>query len=75
MEIKNSIAQTLREIRLQNLLTIKELSRKTGLSERYILKLEAGKHVPGIDKLFKISSAFGLNPKDVIEQIDLKIRS
>ncbi len=73
MELRESISIILRELRTQKSLTHKELSRKTGLSERYIIRLEKGKHAPGVDKIFKISEALNMDPSDLVARIYVKM--
>lgn len=61
---------TLKELRLRNKLTQKELSEKLGLHQSTIGKYELGLAIPPIKQLKKISEVFHLKPKQEEELLN-----
>lgn len=60
-ERKNSFTEKLSEV--FGVYTSSEISRKTGISHQSISNWKAGKLVPSVDNLLKISESLGLNQK------------
>ncbi len=58
---------TLREARLQALLSMRQLARKSGLSPTTIYLLETGQRTPQLLTIYKLSRALGVNPTDIDE--------
>ena len=58
---------TLREARLQALLSMRQLARKAGLSPTTIYLLESGQRSPQLLTIYKLSRALGVAPDDIAE--------
>jgi transcriptional regulator with XRE-family HTH domain len=58
---------TLREARLQALLSIRQLARKAGVSPTTIYLLEGGRHAPQLLTAYKLSHALGVDPAEIEE--------
>jgi transcriptional regulator with XRE-family HTH domain len=58
---------TLREARLQALLSMRQLARKAGVSPTTIQLLESGQHSPQLLTIYKLSRALGVNPEEIEE--------
>jgi len=62
------IARKIRQIRLQNNLTLESVAEVTGLTKSYLSMVENGKKSPPIATLSKIARAFGVNIGAFFEQ-------
>ena len=58
---------TLREARLQALLSMRQLARKAGVSPTTIYSLESGQHSPQLLTIYKLSRALGIEPAEIDE--------
>jgi transcriptional regulator with XRE-family HTH domain len=58
---------TLREARLQALLSMRQLARKAGLSATTIYLLENHQRTPQLLTIYKLSRALGVNPEEIEE--------
>ena len=58
---------TLREARLQALLSMRQLARKAGLSATTIYLLESGQRTPQLLTIYKLSRALGVEPTEIEE--------
>lgn len=58
---------TLREARLQALLSIRQLARKAGLSATTIYLLETHQRAPQLLTVYKLSRALGVDPLAIDE--------
>jgi transcriptional regulator with XRE-family HTH domain len=58
---------TLREARLQNLLSIRQLARSAGISPTTIYLLESGQRAPQLLTVYKLSRALGVEPMAIEE--------
>ena len=58
---------SLREARLQALLSIRQLARKAGVSPTTIYLLESGQHSPHLLTMYKLSRALGVEPTEIDE--------
>lgn len=58
---------TLREARLQALLSMRQLARKAGLSATTIYLLETGQRTPQLLTIYKLSRALGVAPEEIEE--------
>ena len=58
---------TLREARLQALLSMRQLARKAGLSPTTIYLLETGQRSPQLLTIYKLSRALGVSPEEIEE--------
>ena len=58
---------TLREARLQALLSMRQLARKAGISPTTIYLLETGQRSPQLLTAYKLSRALGVEPTEISE--------
>jgi len=58
---------TLREARLQALLSMRQLARKAGISPTTIYLLESGQRSPQLLTIYKLISALGVSPEEIEE--------
>ena len=58
---------TLREARLQSLLSMRQLARKAGISPTTIYLLENGQRSPQLLTIYKLSRALGVAPEEIAE--------
>ena len=58
---------TLREVRLRRLLSQRELAKRAGVVQRTIVEAEAGRQVPRLATMRKLSEALGVAPEEVDE--------
>ena len=58
---------SLREARLQALLSMRQLARKAGVSPTTIYLLERGQHSPQLLTIYKLSRALGIEPAEINE--------
>ena len=61
------IVVTLREARLQALLSMRQLARRAGVSPTTIQLLESGQHSPQLLTIYKLSRALGIEPAEIDE--------
>jgi transcriptional regulator with XRE-family HTH domain len=59
--------QSLREWRLERLLSIEELAAKSGVSTRTVVQIEHGRQLPRIRTIRRISEALDVQPREVTE--------
>jgi len=57
----------LREIRIEKNISIRELSRKTGISKSHLNYIENGEREPTISVIVRIALALGIDEKDLYE--------
>ncbi|MBI1769535.1 MAG: helix-turn-helix transcriptional regulator [Bacteroidetes bacterium] len=69
MKFKQPFSKILVELRTQKHLSIKELSNKSGVSERHIIYLEQGVHEPSLEIIFKLIEALGSDPIEIIQRV------
>jgi len=58
---------TLRELRADRLLTIRELAQQAGVAPSSIYLIETGRTTPHMSTIRRIASALGVDPKAVTE--------
>lgn len=63
----DAIGRQLKELRLNNRLTISDLSKQTGVSVSYISKIENGQATPSFDVIKRISESLQAGIEDVIQ--------
>lgn len=61
------ISEKIKGFRLQNKMTLKELSQKTGLSAGFLSQVERGISSMTIVSLGKVADALGVNMKDLVD--------
>lgn len=59
----------LREVRLEKNMTIRELSRKTGISKSHLNYIENGDREPTLSMIIRIALALGIEEKQLYEVI------
>ena len=59
----------LREVRLKKNMTIRELSRKTGISKSHLNYVENGDREPTLSVIIRIAIALGIDEKELYEVI------
>lgn len=67
----NEIGERIKQIRENNKISIRELSRRTGFAHSYISQLEKGDISPTIDKLKSIAEALNSNLNYLLYGLDL----
>ena len=65
--MEERISEKIREVRLQNKMTLKELSEKTGLSTGFLSQVERGISSMTLVSLSKIAKALNVNIKDLVD--------
>ena len=66
MEIKSSIGAIVRQKRNAKKWTQEKLSSESGISNRFLQKIEAGDKMPSIVTIFKLSNALGTAPDKLL---------
>ncbi len=64
------IGQEIKKYREERKLTLKELSKKTGIKEKYLKKIEEGQTDYPLDKLLFIADALNLDIYSLLSCID-----
>jgi len=64
---ENSIAEKIKNLRLEKKITLEKLGERTGFTKGYLSKLENAKKVPPIATLSKISKALGVEISDFFD--------
>lgn len=64
----------LREVRLKNNMSIRELSRKTGISKSHLNYIENGEREPSLSMIVRIAIALGIDEKELYEVIKWYIK-
>ncbi len=59
----------LREVRLKNNMSIRQLSRKTGISKSHLNYIENGEREPSLSMIIRIAIALGIDEKELYEVI------
>lgn len=60
------VARTLRALRAERGWTQRVLAKKTGLTARYLSRLETQRHDPTLSTLGKLARAFGMTVSDLL---------
>ncbi|MCG8514515.1 MAG: helix-turn-helix domain-containing protein [Halanaerobiales bacterium] len=68
-----NIGAKIRKLRKKNNFTLKDLSKKTGLSISFISDIENGRRKPRLDNLNKLAEALNLPPDALLSEIKNKI--
>ena len=61
---------TIKKLRIQKGLTLKDLAKLTGLSASYLSRVERGLRTPSIYSALRIAQAFNLNVEDIFTHGD-----
>lgn len=67
--MNKNYGKKLREIRIENKLTMEKVAKKTKLSASYICRIEQGVRNPTIKTLDKLSKAYKMNFIDLIIKV------
>jgi len=59
--------KTLREWRAEQLLGVKALAKKAGVSNTTIIQIERGEQLPLFRTMRRLSDALGIDPKEIVE--------
>ncbi|WP_207748152.1 helix-turn-helix domain-containing protein [Clostridium thermobutyricum] len=70
IKLYNTIGDSIRNLRKQSNMTIKELSDKLNLTEQAISQYERGKRVPKLETLEQIFNIFNKNPSQELKKIN-----
>ncbi len=62
------LGSRLRFLRLEAGLTQAELARRTGIHRPNIARVEAGRHIPSVDTLYRLAEAIGVSPVRVLTE-------
>ena len=60
----------MRQLRIAQKLSFKDLAKETGMSVSYLNEIEKGKKYPKVDKVKKLSAALGVE-KEALESLEL----
>jgi transcriptional regulator with XRE-family HTH domain len=66
-EIKILFGKRMKELRNDRGLSQNELAAKSGISSKYLSRIEVGLHFPSIDTLIKLAEALNVELKDFFE--------
>lgn len=65
--LQSDVADMIRNLRIEKDLTQEQLAEITGIKQSSIARLEAGRHLPGLAFLYKITSSLNKKIKISIE--------
>ncbi len=68
MEMTGAIAKKIKEIRLDQGITLYDLSQRTVLSKGLLSKIENGRTIPSLPVFLNLAKALNTNPKDFFEE-------
>lgn len=71
MDLAVAFGKVIRELRLDAGLTQEQLGLEAGLRRTFVSLLELGQQQPSITTLFKIATALGVTPSEIIRRIEL----
>lgn len=60
---------TLREVRMERNITIRQLSKKTGISKSHLNYIENGEREPTLSMIVRIALALGIDEKELYKVI------
>jgi transcriptional regulator with XRE-family HTH domain len=61
--------------RIRARLSQQELADRAGLERSYLSLLESGKRMPGVEIIFRLAGAFGVNPKTLFSEVEQNWRA
>ena len=70
MKIEKAFGYALKQKRLEIGLTQEKLAEKSGISTRYISKLECAGQLPNFKYIQAISTSLGLKPSQFLEEVE-----
>lgn len=71
MDLAIAFGKVIRELRLDAGLTQEQLGLEAGLRRTFVSLLELGQQQPSITTLFKIATALGVTPSEIVRRIEL----
>lgn len=69
-----AFGKVLRDLRLKSGLSQEDLGFAADLQRNYISLIELGRNQPTITTIFKLSSALGIAPSELIKMVEIEIR-
>ena len=75
MQTQEAFAVVLRRVRSNGNLTQADLALRTGLTSRYIRKLEAGRSCPTLDVVFKLAAALDIRTHVLVTSVEVEVNS
>ena len=70
MEIEKAFGQILKQERIKKAFSQEELAYLSDLDRTYISMLERGKRQPSLKTIFVLSSALGIQPSQLIHELE-----
>ena len=67
MELREVLGIRVKQLRLAQGLTLAELSKRTGLKEQYLNRVEKGEHQVTLKNLQVVATGLGVQPGDLLE--------
>ena len=68
MQLEEAFGENLRRLRLHRKLTQADLALRTGLTKRYVIKLEQGLSSPTLAAIVKLASCLEVGAHDLVKQ-------
>ena len=68
-KISGEFGITLRTYRLERGLTQEQLSEKLDIVRSYICSLESGKRQPSLNMVFRLATALGIKPGELVDAV------
>lgn len=65
---RHAVGEKFRELRELRHWTVRETSQSIGLDWTTLVRVESGERSPNVDRLFRLCSALGISPVDVVQQ-------
>ena len=73
MDLAIAFGKVIREMRLNAGLTQEQLGLEAGLRRTFVSLLELGQQQPSLTTLFKIATALGVTPSEILRRTELLI--
>lgn len=68
MELRDVLAKHVRKLRHQQGMTLADLSKRTGLREQYLNRVEKGEHQITLRNLQVLADGLGVSPESLLTQ-------
>lgn len=68
MQLEEAFGENLRSLRLQRDLTQADLALRTGLTRRYLIRLEQGSSSPTLSVIVKLATCLEVPPHDLVKK-------
>jgi transcriptional regulator with XRE-family HTH domain len=73
MDLAVAFGKVIREMRLDAGLTQEQLGLEAGLRRTFVSLLELGQQQPSLTSLFKIATALGVTPSEIVRRTELLV--